>query len=462
MIRPVELASIGFPNIDPPIAPPPIPVTEYERRLEAMWAATDLDWLVVYGDPEHRGNLTYLCGLDPRFEEAVLVIGEHRRSMLVGTEGRDFAARTPVAIDLLWVPAFSCAGVDRGAGLTIAEAISSAGIAHGDRVGVVGWKTIGTGPGTSSTPLIAAPSFIVDAVRAAAGSGGRVTDATDLLLDARTGQRLEHGADQIAFFEWGVSHAAAAISGIIRSARPGMTEADLARGMRYSGVPLSYHPAVASGPDLPAVLGSPGGRVVQLGEPVFAMVGVWGGNCARGGLLGAGESDDRPDGTRYLEEVAAPYWRTVVTWYESVRLDRSADDIRKVVVGACHEQGFHPALGIGHCVDWEDWPATPFEAGSAARIRSGMILDCDIFSDQNGPAHVVHCEDTIATADEALRAELAERYPEVWQRFAARQEFMRGRLGIELPDEILPLSPMAGYLPPFWLSPDVALRTAIT
>ena len=149
-------------------------------------------------------------------------------------------------------------------------------------------------------------------------------------------------------------------------------------------------------------------------------------------------------------------------WYESVRLGRSAGDIQKVVVDACHKQGFHPALGIGHFVDWEDWPATPFEAGSAATIRSGMVLDCDIFSDQNGPDHVVHCEDTIATADEALRAELAERHPRVWQRFTDRQHFMRERLGIDLPDEILPLSPTAGYLPPFWLSPDLALRTTIS
>ena len=304
MNRPVELSSIGFPKTDPPVAPPLIPASEYERRLDAMWAATDLDWLVVYGDPEHRGNLTYLCGLDPRFEEAVLVVGKHRRSMLVGTEGRDFANRTAVALDLLWVPAFSCAGVDRDAGLTIAEAISSVGVAHGDRVGVVGWKPMGRDQDASSTPPIAAPSFIVDVLRATVGSVGSVTDATDLLLNARTGLRLEHGADQIAFFEWGVSHAAAAIGGIIRNARPGMTEADLARGMRYSGVPLSYHPAVASGANLPAVLGSPGGRVVQLGEPVFAMVGMWGGNCARGGVLGAGESDRRLGGTRFLEQVA--------------------------------------------------------------------------------------------------------------------------------------------------------------
>ena len=80
MDRPVGLASIGFPAGDPPLAPPPIPAMEYERRLEALWAAADVEWLVVYGDPEHRGNLAYLCGIDPRFEEALLIVGEVARS----------------------------------------------------------------------------------------------------------------------------------------------------------------------------------------------------------------------------------------------------------------------------------------------------------------------------------------------------------------------------------------------
>ena len=42
-------------------------------------AARGYDRLVVYADREHSANLAYLTGFDPRFEEAMLVLGPERR-----------------------------------------------------------------------------------------------------------------------------------------------------------------------------------------------------------------------------------------------------------------------------------------------------------------------------------------------------------------------------------------------
>lgn len=39
-------------------------------------------------------------------------------------------------------------------------------------------------------------------------------------------------------------------------------------------------------------------------------------------------------------------------------------------------------------------------------------------------------------------------------------EFMADRLGIRLRPEVLPLSNLAGYLPPDWLAPGLAMRKA--
>jgi len=36
----------------------------------------------------------------------------------------------------------------------------------------------------------------------------------------------------------------------------------------------------------------------------------------------------------------------------------------------------------------------------------------------------------------------------------------RADLGIRLRPEVLPLSDLAGYLPPYWLSPHLAMRRA--
>ena len=38
------------------------------------------DHLVVWGDREHSANIAYLTGFDPRFEEAVLIVGRDRRA----------------------------------------------------------------------------------------------------------------------------------------------------------------------------------------------------------------------------------------------------------------------------------------------------------------------------------------------------------------------------------------------
>ena len=88
-----------------------------------------------------------------------------------------------------------------------------------------------------------------------------------------------------------------------------------------------------------------------------------------------------------------------------------------------------------------------------------MLFASDIFSNTNGPQQMVHCEDNVAVANEELRAELAERHPQVWMRIMARRQFMREELGIQVSDDLLPFSVAPAYLPPFWLTPAMAIRT---
>ena len=50
-------------------------------------AARRYDHLVVWGDREHSANLAYLTGFDPRFEEALLIVGTSGDpALLVGNE----------------------------------------------------------------------------------------------------------------------------------------------------------------------------------------------------------------------------------------------------------------------------------------------------------------------------------------------------------------------------------------
>jgi hypothetical protein len=93
-------------------------------------------------------------------------------------------------------------------------------------------------------------------------------------------------------------------------------------------------------------------------------------------------------------------------------------------------------------------------------LTSGMALQLDIIPATGTTYHTTNIEDGIALADEAARDDLAARYPGLWQRVTTRRQFMAEVLGIRLRPEVLPLSDLAGYLPPYWLSPHLAMRRA--
>ena len=86
-----------------------------------------------------------------------------------------------------------------------------------------------------------------------------------------------------------------------------------------------------------------------------------------------------------------------------------------------------------------------------------MAMQVDIIPATGTDYFTTNIEDGIAIADEALRREFAARHPDAWQRILARRAFMTGMLGLELHDDVLPLSNLAGYLPPFLLAPDMAM-----
>jgi hypothetical protein len=193
------------------------------------------------------------------------------------------------------------------------------------------------------------------------------------------------------------------------------------------------------------------------GDAATTAVGFWGGLCCRAGLVEQAPKQQRGHAIEYLEQMAIPYWTAIKTWYESIRLGASGGEIDHRVRAALESHGFGPALNLGHLTHLDEWVHTPVRPGSDDPIRSGMCLQCDIIPDNAGAGWAVNCEDTIAVADVELRAELATRYPGLWARVQARQEFMRARLGLEIGDEIIPLSATPAYLAPFWLSPEQAL-----
>ncbi|HVN60580.1 MAG TPA: hypothetical protein VMT59_04915, partial [Gaiellaceae bacterium] len=93
-------------------------------------------------------------------------------------------------------------------------------------------------------------------------------------------------------------------------------------------------------------------------------------------------------------------------------------------------------------------------------IASGMVIQSDIIPTGIRAGWTANCEDTVAVGDAALRAELESRHPELWSRIVARRTFMRDTLGVNVRDEVLPLSCTPAYYTPFWLDLGKALAFA--
>lgn len=89
-----------------------------------------------------------------------------------------------------------------------------------------------------------------------------------------------------------------------------------------------------------------------------------------------------------------------------------------------------------------------------------MALQVDVIPGTGTAYHTINIEDGIALADEALRAEIAQKFPETWQRIQARRKFMAEVIGINLKPEVLPFSNIPAYLPPYILSPEKVLMVA--
>jgi hypothetical protein len=247
------------------------------------------------------------------------------------------------------------------------------------------------------------------------------------------------------------------VHAILDAARPGVSEREAFRAAPWAGEPVSYHPVFASGPDVAVGLRSPSTRRLELGDAAVTAVGLWGGNCARGGLIAASVDDLTAASDGYLERLAVPYWRAMATWYESLELGVPGRDVFAAITELLAGEEFASSLNPGHLIHYEEWLDSPVRAGSEDPIASGMVIQSDIIPTGIRPGWTINCEDTVAVADAALRGELAARHPELWARIRARREYLLDSLGVRLRDEVMPLSCTCCYFRPFWLSPGKAL-----
>lgn len=446
----VALRQSALPDFGVPEELPSIPAATYAARCDRAYALAGFDWLVVYADREHFANIAFLSGFEPRFEEALLLLGPRgQRIIVAGNENAGSAALAPLpGVEVVLAQSLSLMGQDRSVAPKIETALRDAGLARGQAFAVVGWKYFEPNEWNGGRLPMVAPQWLIVVLARIAGDEPALADATPVLMHPVSGLRSVVDADQIAVSEWASSRASAAVWRIVRGTRPGDSEMRAAARMGYAGEPLSCHVMLTSSDASAPLVGlrSPSARRLAHGDGITTAIGFWGGLSCRAGMLA--ESD-----AAFLE-AARSYFAGLLTWYDAADLGVAGGALHEAVADTLARGGLRSMLNPGHLVSYDEWSHSPVRPQSREAIRSGMVFQVDIIPQPMREGWALNCEDTVAFADATLRAELAARHPEVHARIMARRMFMRDALGVDLKDSILPLSNIPLALPPFWLAPD--------
>ena len=456
-----RLAEIGLPPLfgdgDPQ---PALPVERYAERIEqlrARMAGRGLDRLIVWADREHSAGLSFLAGFDPRFEEAVLIVGaDGDPAILVGNECWGMAGAAPLPMRRILFQDLSLPGQPRDRSRPLAEILAGEGVVRGARIGVVGWKTY------ADQSLIEAPAFLVDELRRLTGASGLVESASDILIDPADGLRVINDVDQLAALEWASTRTSGGLRRLIVGLRPGLTEREAVRLLEWDGTPLSCHLMLTAGPRASLGLLSPSDRPIERGDRFTTAFGIWGALTCRAGFV-VEDAGGLPAGIGdYVDRLVGPYFAAVVEWYETIRVGIPGGALHDIVDRHLGDPFFGIFLNPGHQIHLDEWVNSPIAPGSTIALRSGMAFQVDIIPATGGPYFTTNIEDGIALADEGLREALAAAYPAAWARIEARRAFMADSLGVRLHPDVLPFSNLPAYLPPFLLRPGWAMTVART
>ena len=455
-----QLITLEWPTFGTATPPPRPTLTEFAGRIAALRMGMQhqgLTHLVVYGDREHFANLTYLTGFDPRFEEALLIVGATGTPLLVvGNECAGYLDISPLytAGQLRGerFQPFSLLGQPRGQSRLIKEIFAGEGIGANAQVGCVGWKYFADAEHPDSAHAIDLPAYLVDTLRTLVGVAN-VVNATGLLMNPRDGLRTRCSAAEIAYFEYTNILASEGVKRMLFGLREGLTDYEVVQLAQVNGEPLSCHPTFASGSRRDLGLSSPSGETIRRGEPLSFNLAYWGSNSCRAGWIAATATDLPAAAQGYVEAYAGPYFAAVSEWYNRLRIGTPGGELAQLIDERLPFADYGIFLNPGHLIHLDEWVSSPIYAGSTDPIQSGMVFQVDIIP--SSPIYgSTRAEDGVVVTDAGLRQALATGYPDCFARCQQRRNFMIEVLGIDLPEELLPLSNIPAIVPPFFLQPN--------
>lgn len=429
---------------------------EHREKVVLRMKEEGLDALIVYGDREHGANYAYLTGFEPRFEESVLVLhADGRCYLMLGNENLKMCSYSFVKAEPIHVPHFSLPNQPMKTTKSLKELFADAGIRDGMKLGCAGWKMF-TSRLDDNEALFDLPSFIMEAIRQN-NPGGQIIPAGGIFLDPEKGARVRVNANEIAHYEFGAGLASLRVWKALDQVAPGKTELEIADYLSPCGQPVTVTTICAAGERFTDAVVFPRNKEIRLGDKFSVTLGLRGGLTSRAAYVAMSEQDLPEDVRDYAEKLAKPYYRMLVGWYEKVGIGVSAGEIYELAEQLLPQRDYRWTLNPGHLTGAEEWTSSPVYPGSKIRLESGMMLQADIIPSLAGYGGA-NAEDGVALADETLRLELEKQYPRTWERIQDRRNYMKKELGIDLREEVLPLSDLCGYLRPYLLNRECAFR----
>jgi Xaa-Pro aminopeptidase len=444
-----------------PVGTPPADITpdEYLDRIssaQSRFPKLEIDALVVYADRESFADLLFLTGMDPRFEEAIYVLpATGQGTLLLGNENfaQEPTASLPIGRQLF--QALSPSGQRRDRPVSLERLLRLAGVEEGMRVGVAGGKTFSSDYLDDPVHAISAPAYLVDALRKAAGSSGDVINAEGVFTHPDTGLRSTSSAHQIAIFEYAASVASQSVLDALPHLHPGVTEQQFGDNLYDRGLPHSCHTIINFGPRQGLYSATP--NPARMGDAYTVAFGLRGGLTCRAGAVAAKPGDLPPQARTVYPELVTNYFDVVAAWHEALAVGATCGAVFDAAENTRDASLFEFSLNPGHFLHHEEWSESAFTPGSTTRLRSGMMVQCDIIPKTGITNVYVNIEDGLALADERLRTQLANEYPQMWDRVQARRDYLATVLGVELDESALPMSNMQLWHAPYVLDPELAL-----
>jgi Xaa-Pro aminopeptidase len=455
-----HIIQIGWPEFGQAAYPPPTSSAELEQRVNQLRTKMDerkLTHLVVYGDREHFANVAYLTGFDPRFEEAVLIVGLNGKPLLVvGNECEAYVGVSPLFNDgklrrERFQP-FSLLNQPREHSRKIKEIFAGEGISASSIVGCAGWKYFSDQELPDARHAIELPSYLVDTLRELAGRDN-VVNSTDVLMHPGYGLRTFCSPADIAYFEYTSIQASESIKQMIFGMREGMTDHEVVALGGTCGEPLACHTTFGTGRTASFGLSGPRGEKIQRGNSLSMNLSYWGSNSCRSGWI-ASTPDDLPgEAAGYVQEFAGLYFEVMNDWFALLKPGTPGGQLWRLIRERLPFERFGIFLNPGHLIHLDEWLSSPIYPDSDVPLHSGMAIQVDVIP--SSPTYAsTRMEDGVVLADENLRQQLKDAFPDCYARCQKRRKFMADVLGIELPEEVLPLSNIPAIVPPFFLAPN--------